>query len=62
MTLNVTVPDAVYRQMAELAARQQVSVERIVAVFRGYFGATKLPNSRGRAIGGCVACHRNWLR
>jgi hypothetical protein len=22
MTLNVTVPDAVYRQMAELAARQ----------------------------------------
>jgi hypothetical protein len=31
MTLNVTVPDAVYRQMAELAARQQVSVERIVA-------------------------------
>jgi hypothetical protein len=31
MTLNVTVPDAVYRQMAEMAARQQVSVERIVA-------------------------------
>jgi hypothetical protein len=31
MTLNVTVLDAVYRQMAELAARQQVSVERIVA-------------------------------
>ena len=31
MTLNVTVPDAVYRQIAELAARQQVSVERIVA-------------------------------
>ena len=31
MTLNVTVPDAVYRQMAELAAWQQVSVERIVA-------------------------------
>ena len=30
-TLNVTVPDAVYRQMAELAAWQQVSVERIVA-------------------------------
>ena len=27
----MTVPDAVYRQMAELAARQQVSVERIVA-------------------------------
>jgi hypothetical protein len=25
------VPDAVYRQTAELAARQQVSVERIVA-------------------------------
>ena len=25
MTLNVTVPDAVYRQVAELAARQQVS-------------------------------------
>ena len=31
MTLNVTVPDNVYRQIAELAARQQVSVERIVA-------------------------------
>src|ERR1039457_4816890 len=31
MTLNVTVPDAAYRQMAELAARQQVSVERIAA-------------------------------
>jgi hypothetical protein len=31
MTLNVTVPDAVYQQIAELAARQQVSVERIVA-------------------------------
>ncbi|MBZ5729073.1 MAG: hypothetical protein LAP87_29370 [Acidobacteriia bacterium] len=30
MTLNVTVPDAVYSQIAELAARQQVSVERIV--------------------------------
>jgi predicted HicB family RNase H-like nuclease len=30
-TLNATVPDAVYREMAELAARQQVSVERIVA-------------------------------
>jgi hypothetical protein len=32
MTLNVTVPDAAYRQVAELAARQQVSVESIVAV------------------------------
>jgi hypothetical protein len=31
MTLNVTVPDTVYSQIAELAARQQVSVERIVA-------------------------------
>jgi hypothetical protein len=31
MTLNVTVPDAMYRQIVELAARQQVSVERIVA-------------------------------
>jgi len=31
MTLNVTVPDTVYRQIAELAAKQQVSVERIVA-------------------------------
>lgn len=31
MTLNVTVPDAMYRQITELAARQQVSVERIVA-------------------------------
>ncbi len=31
MTLNVTLPDAVYRQIAELAAGQQVSVERVVA-------------------------------
>jgi hypothetical protein len=31
MTINVTVPDGVYRQIAELAARQQVSVERIVS-------------------------------
>ena len=31
MTLNVTVPDTVCRRIAELAARQQVSVERIVA-------------------------------
>ena len=31
MTLNVTLPDTVYRQIAELAARQQVSMERIVA-------------------------------
>ena len=31
MTLNVTVPDAMYRQIAEMAARQDVSVERIVA-------------------------------
>jgi hypothetical protein len=30
MTLSVTVPDTMYRQIAELAARQQVSVERIV--------------------------------
>jgi hypothetical protein len=31
MTLNVDVPESVYRQIAELAARQHVSVERIVA-------------------------------
>lgn len=31
MTINVTVPDTIYRQIAEIAARQQVSVERIVA-------------------------------
>ena len=31
MTLNVTVPDSVYRQIADLEAWQQVSVERIVA-------------------------------
>jgi hypothetical protein len=31
MTLNVTVPDAVYRLIVDLAARQQVSAERIVA-------------------------------
>ena len=31
MTLNVTLPDDVYCQITDLAARQQVSVERIVA-------------------------------
>lgn len=31
MTISVTVPDTVYRQIAELAARQQVSIERIVS-------------------------------
>jgi hypothetical protein len=31
MTLKVTVPDAMYRQITEPAARQQVPVERIVA-------------------------------
>jgi hypothetical protein len=31
MTLNVTVPNAVYRQVAELAERHRVSVERIIA-------------------------------
>ena len=31
MTINVTIPDGLYRQIAELAARQQVSVERIVS-------------------------------
>ena len=30
MTLNVTVPDTIYRQIADLATRQQVSVERLV--------------------------------
>ena len=30
MTLTVAVPDAVYREIAELAARQEVSVERMV--------------------------------
>ena len=32
LTLNVTVPDPVYPQIADLAARQQVSLERLVAV------------------------------
>ena len=32
MTLNVTVPDTTYCQIVEMAAQQQVSVERIVAV------------------------------
>jgi hypothetical protein len=32
MTLNFTVSDTIYPQIAELAAQQQVSVERIVAV------------------------------
>jgi hypothetical protein len=31
MTLNVTVPDTVYREIAELAIKQQVSVERILS-------------------------------
>ncbi len=31
MTLNVTVPDTMYREIADLAAQQHVSVERIVA-------------------------------
>ena len=31
MTLKVTVPDSMYRQIAEMAAQQQVSMERIVA-------------------------------
>jgi hypothetical protein len=30
MTLNVILPDDLYCQIADLAARQQVSVERIV--------------------------------
>jgi hypothetical protein len=31
MTLSVTLPDALYHQVADLASRQQVSVERMVA-------------------------------
>jgi hypothetical protein len=31
MSLNVTIPDTMYREIAELASRQQVSVERIVS-------------------------------
>jgi hypothetical protein len=31
MTLSVTIPDTMYRQIAALASRQQVSVERIVS-------------------------------
>jgi hypothetical protein len=31
MTLNVTVPEPMYRQIAAMAARHQVSVERIIA-------------------------------
>jgi hypothetical protein len=31
MTLQVSIPDSVYRQIADLAARQNVSVERIAA-------------------------------
>jgi len=30
VTLTVAVPNAVYREIAELAARQEVSVERMV--------------------------------
>jgi len=57
MTLNVTVPDTVYRQIAELAARQQVSVERIVRrrwPNNSPAGAawSKWPNAQSRAIPG----------
>ena len=31
MTLNVTLPDALYQRIADMASQQQVSVERIVA-------------------------------
>jgi hypothetical protein len=31
MTLSVTLPDALYQQVADLASRQQVSVQRMVA-------------------------------
>jgi hypothetical protein len=51
MTLNVTVSDAVYRQVAELAARQQVSVERIVAaaLAEQRSGWTRVEQMAGRA-------------
>jgi hypothetical protein len=51
MTLNVTVPDAVYRQMAELATRQQVSVERIVsaALVEQLSGWTRVEQMAARA-------------
>ncbi len=31
MTLSVTIPDALYQQLAEIAVRARVSVERIAA-------------------------------
>jgi hypothetical protein len=35
MTLSVTLPEALYQRIADLATRQQVSVERMVAAALG---------------------------
>lgn len=50
MTLNVTVPDSVYEQIAALAAEQQVSVERIVAaaLAEQLFGWNRVKQMAGR--------------
>src|ERR1035441_5654193 len=60
MTLNVTVRDTVYRQIAELAARQQVSVERIVAaaLAEQLSGWTRVEQmaERGTADGRAASC------
>ena len=47
----MTVPDAVYQQMAGLAAQQQVSVERIVAaaLAEQLSGWTRVEQMAGRA-------------
>jgi hypothetical protein len=59
MTLNVTVPDAMYRQIADLATRQQVSVERIVAAAL----AEQLPAGRAWSKWpNAAAANASWLR
>lgn len=46
MILNVTVPDTLYRQITELAAQQQVSVERIVAAALAFRLESRRANGR----------------
>jgi hypothetical protein len=50
MTFSVTVPDTIYRQIADLAAQQQVSVERLVsaALAEQVSGWTRIHQMAGR--------------
>jgi len=51
-TLKVTVPGALYRKVAELAARHEVSVERIVAaaLAERLSGWTRVEQIAGRSF------------